>query len=69
MVLDYDSQKIGLAGYTTDVVNPKEPFPVWAIVLIVLGGVAVIATGVVIFIKKRKARDMSSLSKYDTLSQ
>jgi len=49
---------------------PSTSFPVWAIVLIALGGVAIIGVGVAIYIKKRKERGISKgLTNYETLSQ
>jgi len=49
---------------------PSTPFPVWAIVLIALGGVTIIGAGIAFCIKKKKERDVSNgLTKYDTLSQ
>jgi hypothetical protein len=55
VVLDYDNKKIGLAGYTTDVYVPEDPksFPVWAIVLIVVAGLALIG-GITFYLLRKK---------------
>ena len=56
VVLDYDNKKIGLAGFTTVVEKPSDSFPLWAIILIVVGGIALIgaAIGIFVCIRRRK---------------
>jgi len=49
---------------------PSSTFPVWAIVLIALGGVAIIGVGIGFYIKKRKERNVSrGLTNYETLTE
>lgn len=68
VILNYDTNRIGLAGFTTVFVPESSGFPIWAIILISLGGVAIIGAGVAIFLKKRKEKAMNStLRNYNQL--
>jgi LPXTG-motif cell wall-anchored protein len=68
VVIDYDTNRIGLAGFTTKYVPPSGGFPIWAIILIAIAGVAIIGGGVWFVIKKRKEKAMNStLRNYNQL--
>lgn len=60
VVLDYDNQKIGLAGFTEVVPEKPASFPLWAIILIAVAGVFIIGLGVWFFIKKRQQREFNN---------
>ena len=54
VVMDYDNQRVGMAGYVTDIEKDKSMFPLWAIILLAVVGVIVVGGGLAFYcIRKR----------------
>lgn len=70
VVFDYDSGKIGLSGYTTTFEEEPSKFPLWAILLIVGGVIAIIAGIAIVLVKRRKQSEISKgLHHYNELEK
>jgi hypothetical protein len=62
-VLDFENERIGFTnGDIVDDLPSKKSFPLWAIILIVTGGLGIIlAVGIIVFIKMRNKRLQNQL--------